>query len=381
MIRLSQPTINEEEVNQVQEVLKTGFLVQGPKVASFEKKIASFLGVKHAIAVSNCTAALHLSLLALDVGWDDIIILPAYSWLSTANVVELCGAHPVFVDIDPYTANMDPFCLERVITDLFSLEFTKQRVKALIPVYTFGNMSNIVEINEIAEMYGIPVIEDAACALGALLKGRFAGSWGVTGCFSFHPRKIMTTGEGGMVVTDDDSIAKKTRALRNHGIDPESPKTDFIIPGFNYRMTDFQAALGIAQWEKYPGMIARRKLIAAKYNQLLADTNIIVPFSEDSGGHVFQSYIIQLPERIIQHRDEIINKMSERGIETNIGTWHMPMTRYFRTRYAFQTGDFPVTDRVAAASLALPIHDMLSEGEQTKIVQALISCIEEYGSD
>jgi perosamine synthetase len=246
MIRLTIPSIEEEDLQAVEDVLKTGFLVQGENVAGFEKSLAEYLKADHAIAVSNGTAALHLSLLSLDVGPGDIVLVTAYSFTATANVIELCGAEPVFVDIQPDTFNMDPDCLRAELNRLMALKETRKRVKAILPVHAFGLMADMGRILAEAGKYGLPVIEDAACALGACLEDKPAGTWGTLGCFSFHPRKAITTGEGGVINTNDPILAKKLRALRNHGLDPDSPTPDFILPGLNYRMTEFQAALGRA---------------------------------------------------------------------------------------------------------------------------------------
>jgi len=257
MIRLTIPSIEEDDLQVAREALASGFLVQGARVAEFEKSIALYVGVKHVVAVSSCTAALHLSLLALDVRAGDLVLVTTYSWPATANVIELCGAQPVFVDIQPDTFNMDPGLLAGTLGKLMATAETARRVKAILPVHTFGQMSDITAIIEVAGKYGIPVIEDAACALGAKWEGRNAGSWGVMGCFSFHPRKAITTGEGGAITTNDDGLARKLRALRNHGLDPEASSSDFIMPGFNYRMTEFQAAFGTSQMKK----LDRNKLL------------------------------------------------------------------------------------------------------------------------
>src|SRR3972149_6872416 len=204
MIRLTIPSIEEDDLKATREVLESGFLVQGAQVAEFERSIASYVGVKHVVAVSNCTAALHLALLALDVRPGDLVLVTTYSWVATANVIELCGAQPVFVDIQPDTFNMDPERLAESLGRLMATAETARRVKAILPVHTFGQMADMTAITKIAEQYGVPVIEDAACSLGAKWEERQAGSWGVMGCFSFHPRKAITTGEGGALTTNDE---------------------------------------------------------------------------------------------------------------------------------------------------------------------------------
>ncbi len=371
MIRLIIPAIEKEDLEAVREVLASGYLVQGPRVAAFEQAVADYVGTKYAVAVSNGTAALHLALLALDTRPGDLVIVAAYSFIATANVIELCGAQPVFVDIQPDTFNLDPNCLEEILKRLRASSETGRRVKAILPVHTFGQMADMTAILELANQYELPVIEDAACALGATSHGRQAGTWGTMGCFSFHPRKAITTGEGGMVVTDDAALARRLRALRNHGQDPDAKSSDFIMPGFNYRMTEFQAVLGTTQMTKLDRIIAARRRVAAHYDELLRGTPLQVPAVAPGSQPVYQSYVVLLPERAATRRAEMITRLKEQGIETTIGTWHMPMTTYFRSRYGYEVGDFPATDRVFARSLTLPLYEGLSEQEQKQVVQRL----------
>ncbi len=371
MIRLTIPSIEEEDLQAVREALASGYLVQGPRVAAFEQAVADYVGTKYAIAVSNCTAALHLALLALDTRPGDLVIVTAYSFIATANVIELCGAQPVFVDIQPDTFNLDPDCLEIVLKRLMAMSETARRVKAVLPVHTFGQMADMPAILELANGYELPVIEDAACALGATLHGRQAGTSGTIGCFSFHPRKAITTGEGGIVVTDDAALARRLRALRNHGQDPDAPSPDFIMPGFNYRMTEFQAALGLTQMTKLDRIIAARRRLAAHYDELLQGTPLQAPAVASGSQPVYQSYVVLLPERAAAYRAEIITRLKEQGIETTIGTWHMPMTTYFRSRYGYRADDFPVVDQVFARSMILPLYEEMLQPQQDEVVGAL----------
>jgi len=373
MIRLTIPSIEEDDCAAVKEVLESGFLVQGERVSAFEKVVADYVGTKYAIAVSNCTAALHISLLALGIRSGDIVIVTAYSWLSTANVIELCGAQPVFVDIRPDTFNMDPNCLEITLKRLMSINETASRVKAILPVHTFGQLADMPEILDLAKRYNLPVIEDAACALGASLHGRQAGTWGTLGCFSFHPRKAITTGEGGMITTDDPQLARVLRALRNHGLDPDSVTPDFIMPGFNYRMTEFQAALGITQMSKLNRIIVSRRELAENYDKLLAGRAIQTPYIPSGSLPVYQSYVVLLPDHLTTKREIIIKSLRENGVETTIGTWDMPMTSYFRTRYGYKLGDFPESDIVFNRSLSLPFYESITKKQQTEISCHLLS--------
>ena len=375
MIRLTVPVIEEADLQAVRETLLTGFLVQGPQVAAFEHAVAHYIGCHHAIAVSNGTAALHLALLALGVNPGDMVIVTAYSWPATANVIELCGAQPVFVDIQPDTFNLDPACLEQTLQRLMTVSATAKRVKAILPVHTFGQMANMAGILEIAKRYDLPVIEDAACALGAAFDGHKAGTLGTIGCFSFHPRKAITTGEGGMLTTNDADIAQRLRALRNHGLAPDSPSPDFVMPGFNYRMTEFQAALGQAQMAKLDRIIATRHRLAMHYDHLFAKSAIQSPIIQKRCTAVYQSYVVLVPDGLVYHRKTVIEQLKEQGIEIAIGTWHLPMTTYFRTRYGYTAGSFPVTDDVFARSLTLPLHQYLSERDQVNVRDTLLDTL------
>lgn len=377
MIRLVIPSIEKEDLETVCEVLKSGYLTQGSYVRDFEEAIADYVKTKHVVAVSSCTAALHLSLLSLGIKTGDLVVVTTYSWIATANVIELCGAQPVFVDICPDTFNMDPNHLETVLKNSRKTIKRSKQLKAIIPVHTFGQAANMPEIIGVSEQYGIPVVEDAACALGASIRGCQAGNWGIMGCFSFHPRKAITTGEGGAVATKDKSLADRIRALRNHGQDATSKNNHFIIPGFNYRMTDFQAAMGIRQLHKLDRIIATRRRLAENYNSLLSKTPVTAPNIFNGTGHIYQSYVILLPAQLKRRRNSMIDYMRRQGIEASIGTLHIPMTNYFQNRYGYKSGDFPVTDDVFARSISLPMYENLTEANQIQVVKTLSRFIED----
>jgi perosamine synthetase len=375
MIRLTVPSIDEDDLAAVGEVLASGFLVQGPRVRGFEEQIAILTGARHAIAVSSGTAALHLALLALDVRPGDLVAVTSYSWIATANVIELCGAQPVFIDIDPGTYNMEPESLRFALNSLATNKETLRRLKAVLPIHAFGQVADMPAILKIAGDYELPVIEDAACALAAQLNGRQAGAWGTLGTFSFHPRKAITTGEGGMITTDNDSFARHIRALRNHGQDPEAASSDFVVPGFNYRLTELQAALGLSQMKKLHRIVDTRRCLAQNYDSLLDGTPIIAPRVPQGSKPVYQSYVCLLPADQASRRAGMIKELRKRGIETTIGTWHMPLTSYFRTRYGYRPGDFPVSESVFARSLALPLYEGLSRENQENVVRSLLEVI------
>ncbi len=367
MIRLTIPSIDDDDLRAVSEVLASGYLVQGPKVATFEQTVADYVGTEHAVAVSNCTAALHVALLALGVGPGDRVAVTTFSWPATANVIALCGAEPVFIEIEQGSYNMDPMALEK------ALEHTT--VKAILQVHAFGGLADMPRILEVATRHGVPVVEDAACALGAELGDRQAGAWGVMGCFSFHPRKAITTGEGGVITTNDAALARTVRILRNHGLDPDSPMPDFVAPGYNLRLTEFQAALGVSQMTKLDRIVETRRQRAAYYDDLLRHTAVTAPQAPRGSAHVYQSYVALLPNDVAPHRAEIISTLKTRGIETTIGTYHMPLTTYYRTRGGYEPGQFPVTDNVAARAISLPLHEFLEPSHQSSIVANLVDLV------
>ncbi len=376
MIRLTVPSLDETDFEAVRAVLETGFLVQGPQVRAFEQALEPVTGAKHVVAVANGTAALHLALLALDVRAGDLVLVTAYSWISTANAIEFCGAQPVFIDIDPQTFNLSPEALALRLDQLMSVADTARRVKAILPIDAFGQIADLPAILEIAGRYGIPVIEDAACSLGAAHQGRPAGSEPAIATFSLHPRKAITTGEGGLITTQDDKLAFELRALRNHGLNPDSPTPDFIRPGYNYRITEFQAALGLSQLAKMPRILAARRALAARYSSSFASTSITPPMIPSGGDPVFQSYVCLLPESAAGHRAEIISQLKQAGVETTIGTWHMPLTTYYRTRYGYKPGDFPNTDQVFRRALSLPLYESLTHQDQDFVIESLLHLLE-----
>jgi len=369
MIRLTIPSIDDDDLEAVRETLLSGQLVQGHNVAAFERAVAEYVGVAHAVAVSNCTSALFLALCALDVRTGDKIAVTAYSWPATANVIVLCGAEPVFVDIDAATFNMDAGLLDDALKT--------QSIKAILPVHAFGAMADMRSISEVASRHRVPIIEDAACALGAQLEGRHAGTWSKAGCFSFHPRKAVTTGEGGVVTTNDAAFAARIRALRNHGQDPQSPAPDFIMAGHNMRLTEFQGALGRTQMAKLERIIGRRTLLASNYVRLLEPHDLAVQGRPQSSRHVYQSFVTLLPRELRHQQRYVIGCLARAGVESTIGTYHVPLTRFYRERFGHRPGDFPVCDEIAARALSLPLHEALTEDAQGTVVSALLSAIQE----
>lgn len=361
MIRLIYPEIGDKEIQEVSKVLKSGFLVQGKNVEKFEKKVAKYLKVKYAMAVSSGTAALHLSLIVLGIEQGDEVILSDFTFPSTGNVVALVSAKPILVDIDLKTYNIDPTKIEEKITP---------KTKAIIPVHEFGQSADMDPILKIAKQYKLYVIEDAACALGAEYKDRKCGTMGDIGCFSFHPRKAITTGEGGMIVTNNPEIAEKLRALRNHGIVNKNGKYRFEYAGFNYRMTDFQGVLGWMQMNKIDKIIERKRELAKLYDSLLKDfSGLQVPFVANGNKHIYQSYVALLNEGI--NRDNVIRKLKESGIETTIGTYALHSQPFYQKTYSYKKGGLKNSYNAFKQSLCLPLYRQMREEDINKIVNSL----------
>jgi dTDP-4-amino-4,6-dideoxygalactose transaminase len=327
------------------------------------------------VALTNCTAALQLGLMAVDVRPGDLVLVTAYSWISTANAIELCGAQPLFVDIDPATFNLSAAALEARLAGVRKVGETARRLKAILPIHAFGQVADMDAIGALASAAGVPVIEDAACAIGATWGGKQAGTMGTLGCFSFHPRKAITTGEGGAITTSSEAIANRVRALRNHGLDPTAPSADFVMAGFNTRMSEMQAALGVTQLTKLDRIVAARRRLAARYDGLFADSVVTPPAAPEKSGAVYQSYVVLLPKEVAPARATVLQRMRDRGIETTIGTWHMPLTTFFRTKYGHKPGDFPATDDVFARSVTLPLYESMTEAQIDEVAGALLDVI------
>ncbi|MBD5637190.1 DegT/DnrJ/EryC1/StrS family aminotransferase [Clostridium botulinum] len=361
MIRLSVPFIDDNEMNEIKNVLNSGYLVQGNKVEEFENLIKEYLNVKHAIAVSNGTAALYLSLIALDIKPSDEIIVPDFTFPATSNVVENMGAKSIFVDI-----NLDDFCID---TDKIENKINNN-TKVIIPVHEFGQVSNMDKIMDLASKYSLRVVEDAACALGAEYKNRKIGTIGDLGCFSFHPRKSITTGEGGIVVTNNDEYARKIRAIRNHGIDYYKEKPKFIYAGLNYRMTNIQGAIGVAQFRKLDEISKARKIIANKYNEKLYNVKgIILPREKEYSKHIWQTYHILLNKNI--NRDSLIKNLKEKGIETNFGAYAVHEQDYYKNKYNYDDKEFKKSSFAWKQGLALPLYVGIKDNEIDYIVSQL----------
>ena len=360
-MRLALPWIDERELEEVASVLSSGFLSQGRKVEEFEQLVSEFVGSRHAVATSSATTALHLSLVALGVGPGDEVIVPDFTFPATANVVVQQGAVPVLVDIELDTFSMD---VEDCRAKL------SERTKAIMVVDAFGCAANLGPIVKLASERGVPLVEDAACAIGATYDGRFCGTLGRVGCFSFHPRKVITTGEGGMIVTDDDALAQRLRVLVRHGASSSGGWDRFEAAGFNYRLSDVHGALGVAQMEKLPLILSRRREVARALKQRLRDLpGPRPPVDPPWGGHTYQSFIVLLDEAL--DRDAVIAKLAAAEIETTLGTYALHAQPFFRELFQYTPGQLPRSYAAFRRSLALPFYPQMSDHDLDRLVDEL----------
>jgi perosamine synthetase len=346
-LRLAFPDVGEEELDAVREVLESGALTMGPKVAELEELVAAACGVEHAVAVSNGTAALHLAVLALGIGPGDEVIVPAYTFPATANVVRLAGAEAVLADVDPSTFNLD---VDRVY------DAVTPRTKAVLAVHLFGRPLDWTALQS-AVSPEIHLLEDAAGALGARWQGMPCGGLGVLGCLSFHPRKIVTTGEGGAVTTGDAELAGSVRRLRHHGLDPDA---DIVAPSTNYRLADILCAIGIPQLRRLDELLAARTRIADAYTERLRGV-VETPSADEGDVHGWQAYVVRL-----DRRDEALATLRAEGIEVQIGTYAL----HRLSAYADQ-GPFPGADAAFERGLALPLHSRLTESELDRVAEGV----------
>jgi perosamine synthetase len=365
-IWLARPQAGEEELAEVAAVLESGILTQGPKVAELERMVAELVGVPHAFATTSATTALHLSLVAAGVGPGDEVLVPDFTFPATANVVVQQGAVPILVDIDLETFALDPADLEARITPL---------TKAVMPVHPFGLPADMDAVMHVADAHGLAVIEDAACSLGATIGGRQTGGIGLAGCFSFHPRKSITTGEGGMITTSDDELAGRIGLLRSHGGVRESGRFRFEAAGFNYRMSDILAAVGVAQLRRLDDFLATRRRVADWYDERLAGWDAVrPPITPDGRTHTYQSYVVLLDEAV--DRDAVIAALAAAGIETTIGTYALHAEPFFARTYGHRPGDLPRSWRAYGSCLALPLHAGVSEADVDLVVDSLRTAID-----
>lgn len=370
MIRLTVPEISDEEITAVEKVLRSGNLVHGNECELLERELAEYLGCKDVVVVSSGTAALHLALLAHGIGPGDAVVVPDFTFPATANVVELVGARLVLADVCPHTYNITPEALKRAIAQWDGPE----KIRAVMPVHEFGCPADMTAIMKVAKEHGLLVIEDAACALGATHAGKMVGTLGDLGCFSFHPRKAMTTGEGGAVVVHDRQVSQRLRQLRSHGMQLTDQGIKFVVAGFNYRLTNFQAALGRVQLERFPGWLHARDGLQKTYRHALASlAGIALPSEVD--GHAWQTFMVMLPEHV--DRASVIARLREKGVESNLGAYAVHTQPHYENKYPDMAKEMSkgVSRRLYNHGLALPFYAALNKAEVELVAEALGAAI------
>ena len=367
------PLFDKEELASLRACLDSKWVTQGPLTKKFEELLAARHRVTHAMATTSCTAALHLSAVALGLGPGDEVVVPAFTWVTSAHCAEYTGAKVVFADVEPDTFNLDPASFESVITP---------RTRAVVVVHLFGLAAKLDEILAVARRHKLAVIEDAACAVGTAYKGTPVGGFGDVGCFSFHPRKVITTGEGGMVTTNRPELAEKIKYLRNHGT-TGSPPGDPTIGrpygmgtfnelGFNLRLSDIQAAVGVAQMAKLDGILAERSRLARRYHELLGGIeDLAVPKYHDSFGHTYQSYVIRVLRGGRERRNRIMDRLDARKIQTRPGTHAPPRLGYYAKKYGIKPEQFPVAAVSEDTTITLPIFPGMTGKDQDFVVASL----------
>ncbi|MEM5777473.1 MAG: DegT/DnrJ/EryC1/StrS aminotransferase family protein [Candidatus Aenigmatarchaeota archaeon] len=387
-IPVTKPYFTEEESKSVLETLQTGWIVQGPKVRRFEEIFKEFVGAKYSIATTSCTTALHLSLIASGIKQGDKIIVPSFTFVATANVVEYVGARPIFCDIDLHTYNISVDEVEKILKRC-------KKIKAIIPVHLFGLSADIDSIVKLAKEYNLTIIEDAACGLGSYYKGKHVGTFGKCGCFSFHPRKVITTGEGGMIVTNNEKVAKLCYSLRDHGTSRSdyqrhmekggSTLPEYNAVGYNYRMTDIQAAIGIAQMYKAKNIIKERINKAKTYNKFLKGIAWLkLPYEPDNCIHSYQSYVCLIDKKEFNNnikkanifRNKLMIKLEKKGIATRQGTHAVHTLGYYKKKYNIEETSLPNSFEADRLSITLPLYHQMTEEEQEYVVEQIKKCAE-----
>ncbi|MCU0914507.1 MAG: DegT/DnrJ/EryC1/StrS family aminotransferase [Planctomycetes bacterium] len=355
-IPLSRPDVTEEEIERVVEVLRSPDLALGPTLGRFEEALAAYVGRRRAVAVNSGTSGLFLSLTALGIGPGDEVITTPFTFVASATSIMMTGARPVFVDIDPVSLNLDASRFEAALTD---------RTKAILPVEIFGNPAGFDVLSELAERHHLAVVEDSCEALGSALRGKKAGAFGTLGVFGFYPNKQITTGEGGMIVTDRDELAELCVSLRNQGRSASAGWLAHERLGYNYRLSDINCALGLAQLARIEEIKARRRRVAAWYQELLApDERLIVPTEPDGCDLSWFVFVVRLAERYdAGPRDAILREMDRRGIQVSNYFPPAHLQPFIAARYGHAPGDFPIAESAGHRTIALPFHNRLTQDE------------------
>ncbi|MFC6090924.1 DegT/DnrJ/EryC1/StrS family aminotransferase [Saccharothrix lopnurensis] len=366
MIPVMKPWLGEEEARAASAAVLSGWVAQGPKVAAFEDAFARRVAALHAVALSSCTTALHVALHLLDIGPDDEVVVPSLSFIATANAVRYCGATPVFADVEPETGNLSAATVEQVLTE---------RTRAVVLVHQAGVPADVEQVRALCRPRGITVVEDAACAAGSTYRGVPVGADAELAAWSFHPRKLITTGEGGMLTTDREQWAVRGRRLREHGMSVSAAERhsgggavveSYLETAFNYRMTDIQAAVGLVQLGKLDAIVRRRRELAARYHELLADVpGLRLVGDPEHGTTNYQSFWVVLPEDAPVSRNDVLARLSARGVSARRGI----MASHLEPAYAGHPHvDLPVTEVFTRRSLILPLYHDLGEADQLTVV-------------
>lgn len=374
-MKLTTPKFDSEELQLVQECLSSGWVTQGPMTQKFETLFAARHQVPYALAISNCTAALHIAMMALGIGPGDEVIVPAYTWVTSASCAEYVGAKAVFADIDLDTYNLDPAAFEAAITP---------RTRAVVVVHEFGHAAPMDEIMAIARRHNIKVVEDAACGVGVDYNGIMLGGIGDIGCFSLHPRKIITTGEGGVITVRDSELANKVMSLRNHGAtgyadhSPEKGKPyymgSFDMLGYNFRLSDIQSAVGVAQMSKLDALLEERKYCAMRYHELLDNVvGLSLPHASPKSGHSYQSYVVRVTEGGRERRNQIMDVLASQKIETRPGTHAVHRLGYYARKYGLKPEMFPNACLAEDTTITLPIFPGMTGKDQEFVAGTLAS--------
>jgi perosamine synthetase len=371
MIPVMRPLLGSAEAEAVAEVIASGWVAQGPRVAEFERRFAEHVGAAEGVAVSSCTAALHLALYVLDLGPGDEVIVPSFSFIASANAVRYCGATPVFADVDPATGNLTAATVAPLLTD---------RTRAVMVVHQGGVPADVDELRACCGT--IPIVEDAACAAGATYRDGSVGAGALLAAWSFHPRKLLTTGEGGMITTDDPALATRLRRLREHGMSVSAADRhtsgrpiveQYLETGFNYRMTDMQAAVGIVQLGRLPDLVAGRRAMAARYHELLADVPGVRPVRDPGYGTTnYQAFWVLLADDVDVDRNDVLAALASAGVSARRGI----MAAHTEPAYAgVDHAPLPVTELLTSRSIILPLHHELTPDQQRHVVATLAEAI------
>ena len=364
-VPIAVPTFGQAERDAALRPLTSGWVAQGPEVAAFEAEFCTYTGASHGVACTSGTSALHLALAALEVGPGDDVIVPGFTWVACANVVELLGARAVLCDVDPSTFNVRRSDVEAAWTS---------QTKAVMPVHLFGAMAPIDDIGDLCKRRGVAVVEDAACGLGTTLAGKHAGTFGAAGTFSFHPRKLITAGEGGIITTNDPALADRMRCLRNHGAEglmqDGSGMADFVRPAWNYRLTDIQGAVLRAQLGQVDTFVARRQAVAAAYDDAFAGLPLPRQTAAADSSHSFQSYVARS-----EHRDALAGFLLQRGIQTRQGTHAIHLLGAYKERYSERA--LPGCLDAHRHSIALPLYPTLREEQVEHVIASVLAFYED----